>query len=316
MRIVDFHCDVLYKLLQDKELTFDGGNKPGVLDVTLERLKEGNVLLQTFAVFISPGRPDYYEAAPILESIDLFYEKVLCFPELRLIRTAADVDACILDGKIGALLSLEGVGGIRGKLSTLRLLQRLGVRAAGLTWNDANWAADGVMEARGGGLTAQGAAFVQECNRLGIIVDVSHLSERAFWDVAALSSRPIVASHSNARELCDHPRNLTDLQIRAIIESGGLIGITYVPPFVREKGDVSIDDVLRHIEHICALGGEKHLALGSDFDGIDRHVKGLAHPGQVLGLREALLKRYNDDIVRGILSSNAVTFLKGQLPVE
>lgn len=315
MPIVDFHCDVLSKLLKDRELTFEG-NKPGVLDVTLDRLKKGNVMLQTFAVFISPDRSDYDDMSPILESIDLFYEKVLSYPEMKMIRTASDLDACIYEGKIGALLSLEGVSGLRGKLSSLRLLQRLGVRAAGLTWNDANWAADGVMEARGGGLTSQGAAFVQECNRLGVIVDVSHLSERAFWDVAALSSKPIVASHSNARELCDHPRNLTDLQIRTVIECGGLIGVTYVPQFVREEGDATIDDVLRHVEHICTLGGERNLALGSDFDGIDRHVQGLVHPGQVVALQEALLKRYSADQAEGILSGNAISFLRGQLPVD
>ncbi|WP_310732558.1 dipeptidase [Paenibacillus sp. 1011MAR3C5] len=315
MAIVDFHCDVLSKLLRDRELTFQG-NKPGVLDVTLDRLKAGHVILQTFAVFISPSRSDYHEIDPILESIDLFYEKILRFPEMRIIRTVSDLDACIQEGRIGALLSLEGVGGLRGRLSMLRLLKRLGVRAAGLTWNDANWAADGVMEARAGGLTEQGAAFVQECNKQDIIVDVSHLSERAFWDVAALSYKPIVASHSNVRELCDHPRNLTDLQIGAIIDSGGLIGITYVPQFVRAAGDVTIDDVLRHVEHICALGGEKHLALGSDFDGIDRHVQGLSHPGQVVALQEALLKRFSPEQVQGILSGNALSFLRGQLPVE
>lgn len=315
MAIVDFHCDVLSKLLKDRELDFLG-NKPGMLDVTLDRLKEGGVVLQTFAVFISPNRPDYHGIDPILESIDLLYEKVLCHPELKLIRTASDLDACLQEGKIGALLSLEGVGGLKGRLSMLRLLKRLGVRAAGLTWNDPNWAADGVMESRGGGLTDQGTAFVQECNRLGIIVDVSHLSERAFWDVAALSEKPIVASHSNVRELCDHPRNLTELQLRAIMESGGLIGITYVPQFLRASGDATIDDVLRHVEHICALGGEKHLALGSDFDGIDRHVKGLAHPGQVAALQEALLKRYSADQTRGIMSGNAISFLRGQLPAD
>ncbi|RIX51752.1 membrane dipeptidase [Paenibacillus nanensis] len=315
MRIVDFHCDALSKLLRDEELTFEG-NKPGALDVTYGKLRESGTLLQAFAVYISTSRADEQQIDPILESIDLFYEKVLTLPDMRLVRSAADLEACIADGKTGALLSLEGIKGLQGRESMLRILYRLGVRAAGFTWNDANWSADGVMEPRGGGLTAKGAEFVRACNELGIIIDVSHMSERAFWDTAGLSSKPIIASHSNAQALCAHPRNLTDLQIRAIIECGGLIGITYVPYFVRSDGGATIDDVLAHIDHICSLGGENHLMLGSDFDGIERYVESLTHPGQVEMLREAMLRRFSEPLTERILSGNAVAFLKNNLPAE
>jgi membrane dipeptidase len=146
-------------------------------------------------------------------------------------------------------------------------------------------------------------------------VDVSHLSERAFWDVADLASRTIIASHSNAKALLNHPRNLTDEQIKAILALQGLIGVTYVPWFVAEGEQVTIDHVLRHIEHICELGGEQHLMLGSDFDGIDKYVSGLTHPGEVYRLREALLKRYTEQQTKQFLSGNALSFLAAHLPV-
>src|SRR5690606_13789139 len=205
-------------------------------------------------------------------SIDILYEQVLTCDGMKLVTSSADLDECIRSGQTGALLSLEGVGGLQGRLSMLRLLFRLGVRAAGLTWNHANWAADGVMESRGGGLTDAGRSFVAECNELGIIVDVSHLSVRAFWDVAALSTKPIIASHSNARAICDHPRNLDDHQITELIRGNGRIGITYVPWFVTSGPQASVSDLLRHIDHICGLGGVQHLMLGSDFDGISRYM--------------------------------------------
>ncbi|SFD69963.1 membrane dipeptidase [Paenibacillus catalpae] len=309
--IADFHCDVLSKLLVHPNLTFQG-SETGLLDVTYERLKESGAVLQTFAVYIPEKLNGSIE--PILASIDHFYEQVLTCPDMMLIRSQADLAESLAMGKIGALLSLEGVDGLQGSIPILRLLHRLGVRAAGLTWNHANWAADGVMEPRGGGLTAQGKTFVTECDKLGILVDVSHLSERAFWDVADLASRTIIASHSNAKTLLNHPRNLTDDQIRAIIALQGLIGITYVPWFVADGEQVTVDDVLRHIDHVGGLGGEQHIMLGSDFDGIDKYVNGLTHPGEVYRLREAMLKRYSEEQTKRFLSGNALTFLAANLP--
>ncbi|NIK68906.1 dipeptidase [Paenibacillus sp. BK033] len=309
--IADFHCDVLSKLLAHPNLTFQE-SEPGLLDVTYERLKESGAVLQTFAVYIPEKLNGSIE--PILECIDHFYEKVLACPDMMLIRSQSDLAESLAAGKIGALLSLEGVDGLQGSMPILRLLYRLGVRAAGLTWNHANWAADGVMEARGGGLTAKGKDFVAECDKLGILVDVSHLSEKAFWDVADLAAKTIIASHSNAKALLNHPRNLTDDQIKAIIALQGLVGITYVPWFVAEGEKTTVDDVLRHIDHVGGLGGERHIMLGSDFDGIDKYVNGLTHPGEVYRLREALLKNYSEEQTKRFLSGNALSFLSVNLP--
>lgn len=311
MKVVDFHCDVLYKLLLDEELTFQD-SKPGLLDVTYERLKAAGTVLQTFAIFIPQSMNGRLE--PILESVDRFHQLVLSCDDMVWVRTSKELDACIKDGKIGALLSLEGVDGLQGQMPMLRILHQLGVRAAGLTWNHANWAADGVMETRGGGLTNKGRQCVKECNKLGILLDVSHLSEKAFWEVAELSTKPFIASHSNAKAICDHPRNLTNEQIKRLIEKQGLIGITFVPYFVSNAEVVQVDDVLRHIEHMCELGGESHIMLGSDFDGIDRYVMGLSHPGELSALQEALLKRYSERQTEQFMSGNALRFLSNFLP--
>jgi membrane dipeptidase len=313
MKVVDFHCDALCKLLLDEELTFQG-SKPERLDVTYERLKAAGTVLQTFAIYIPQSINGRLE--PILESVDRFHQKVLACKDMRWVRTAEELDSCIKDGKIGALLSLEGVDGLQGQLSMLRIMHQLGVRAAGLTWNHANWAADGAMEPRGGGLTAKGRLFVEECDKLDILIDVSHLSERAFWEVAELSQRPVLASHSNAKAICDHPRNLTDAQIERLIAKEGLIGVTFVPWFVSDAEVVVIDDLLRHIEHICELGGESHLMLGSDFDGIDQYIKGLTHPGELIALQEALLQRYSASQTEQFMSGNALRFLRKMLPAR
>jgi len=310
MKIIDFHCDVLSKLLVDSELHFDEKNAMQKLDVTLERLIEADYLLQVFAIYIPSDFPkDIY---PILKSISLFYDKILQHPQMLLIQSKADIKRCRQEGKVGAMLSLEGVTGLEGHIYLNSILQSLGVRSVGLTWNDMNWAADGVLEARGAGLTGLGVEFVNSCQAKGIIVDVSHLSERSFWDVFQLSYRPFIASHSNAKTVCNHPRNLSDEQIAAIIQSNGLIGLTYVPWFVAQQG-ASMKGLLSHVEHMLSLGGENHLMLGSDFDGIDQYIPGLQQPKDVLKLQKLLEETYDSTIVEKIMWKNAYHFLINHL---
>ncbi|BBH20793.1 diguanylate cyclase [Paenibacillus baekrokdamisoli] len=313
MQTTDFHCDVLWKLLENKQLSFvnDTSNK---LDVTLPRLMDARSVLQTFAIYI----PDEMEKSmvPILQSIDLFNRKVLTAPGVTFVRTSQDAAKLIHRGSIGAMLSLEGADGLQGDPAMLRILYKLGVRAIGLTWNHANWAADGVLEPRQGGLTKKGMAIVEECNSLDILVDVSHLCEQSFWDVVNKSTKPLLASHSNMRSVCNHPRNLTDDQARAMIAMDGLIGLTFVPQFVSSGGAATIDDVLKHVEHLCELGGKDHLMFGSDFDGIDNHVIGLSHPGEVNNLMEALLQGYPEQQVKAFFVDNTIGFLTKHLPKE
>jgi len=309
-QIADLHCDVLGKMAKNPNLALEA-DEASELDVTRERLTAGGVGLQVFAIYVPADLPMRPETA--LKEAELFWSKVAAVPGMRPVRQAADLEEAAKNGQTAALLSLEGADSLQGQWWALRLLHRLGVRLLGITWNHANWACDGATEPRGGGLTRDGRRLVRECEDLGILVDVSHLSERGFWDVAELAGRPFFASHSNARAVRDHPRNLTDDQLKAILAADGLVGITFVPWFLTDQEPAGIDDVLRHVEHVCELGAENHLAFGSDFDGIDRYVDGLAHPGQYPNLAEALLVRYPEPLVNGFLGGNARRFLSRNL---
>ena len=141
---------------------------------------------------------------------------------------------------------------------------------------------------------------------MGILLDASHLSARAFWDLAETSDRPFAATHSNAAAICGHPRNLDDEQLRELIRRDGRIGVTFVPWFVQDGGNA---------EHICALGGERQLVFGSDFDGIDRWVAGMEHAGCYAQLADALSKRYDDELVRRMLAGNWYEYLYRYLPL-
>ena len=306
----DLHCDVLAKLLTGEAAAFGGPGSDG-LDVTHESLVEAGACLQTFAVWLPKRMPQTFLS--VAAAVDAFHRHVLSRPNMKLVRTREDLAACG-PGRPGALLALEGAEGLEGSFAALRLLHRLGLRMLALTWNDANWAADGVMEPRGGGLTRAGRELVRACNELGIIVDVSHLSERAFWETLEASGRPVVASHSNARSVCGHPRNLSDDQIRAIIDADGLIGLTFVPWFVRDGETDGPEDLIPHIEKVLELGGEKHLALGSDYDGIDRHIPGLDGPRGTAAFLDMLAGRYGEETAESIARGNAFRFLSNQLP--
>jgi len=309
--VVDAHCDVLLKLLAGEGADFAKGT--GVT-ASLDRLAGGGVMLQFFAIYIPVSmRPFSFEQA--LRSAALFGERVLSRREIVPVRRKADLRALAPGRRIGALLALEGVDAVPAEPWAFRLLFELGVRSVGLTWNNANWAADGAMEPRGGGLTRAGRQLVAELDRLGILVDVSHLSERAFWDAAACAARPLIASHSNVHDRCPHPRNLKTAQIDHLIAAGGMIGLTFVPDFLAPGGRAATaDSVLRHLEFICERGGASCVGFGSDFDGFDTPLPGLEHPGKYGTLREMLLKRYSAAQTAAFLGGNWLRFLARWLP--
>lgn len=314
-RIIDFHCDVLYKMLYTGKLDFMSED---ALDITLPRIRAGNVGMQVFAVFLEEallsGPPQFSQ---ILRCIDLLRERICSLPDVSLIRWREDVEHWEqIPQATGALLSIEGVDGLEGDMVYVRTAFELGVRFLGLTWNHSNWAVDGTLEPRQAGFTNKGKQLIRECDKLGMLVDVSHLNERAFWELLELTARPVFASHSNSAHVLAHPRNLSDAQIKAIIERDGRIGITFVPQFISDRQAVTIEDLLRHIDRICELGGEHHIMFGSDFDGIDRKVQGLEHAGRYGNLLEAIEYRYSSEFVNRIAHSNAVQFLKTNLPAR
>lgn len=310
MKIIDGHCDILYKMYNDERITIHSENE---LDATLAGMKQANMLMQSFAIYISEEieAPDF---SIILEYIDLFHEKVLRSNPFHFVQTKDDLKYAAEHQKIGALLTLEGADALQGNFAYLRTMHRLGVRSIGLTWNYSNWAADGVWEPRQGGLTLKGRELVKACNELGIVLDVSHLTERGFWELNDLSERPFVATHSNVRQLCDHRRNLTDDQIKAIVENKGIIGMTFVPEFLNPSGKATIADVVRHVEYVCALGGEHCIAFGSDFDGIDNWVEGLERTEHFVSLRDALLRSFDEQQVERFLWKNWYDFYLTHLP--
>lgn len=309
MRIIDSHCDLLSKMLLDPSIDFKC-IQPEVA-VNLPRLQQVNMALQFFAIYI-PEKVDGMRFEPILECIDLFYQKIAAHPKIAFIQDRDDLEQAIQAKKLGALLTLEGVDGLMGSMRNLRIAYYLGVRCMGITWNYANWAADGVLEARNGGFSSKGKKFVKECNHLGILLDVSHLAEAGFWQLMELSQAPVLASHSNTFELCPHPRNLSNEQIQAIITKKGMMGLTFVPWFVKSVNP-QISDLLLHIDHVCALGGENQLGFGSDFDGIEIFMPNLEHVGQYDNLANELLKKYPAILVEKLLFGNWMSFLQRSL---
>lgn len=211
-----------------------------------------------------------------------------CADLLQPVENAGDLEQCRRVGKVGALLTVEEGGVCGGSLKRLEELYDMGVRMLTLTWNFPNelgWPNINALDSRRGygalfqadkeqGLTDRGRAFVGRMEKMGMLVDVSHLSDRGFWDVAEVSRRPFVASHSNARSVCPCVRNLTDEMIRALSERGGVMGLNFCADFLRtvpegEKNPGRLEDVAAHARHILQVGGEDCLGLGSDFDGIE-----------------------------------------------
>lgn len=311
-KVVDFHCDALSKMQLDSELEFTRDTR---LDVNLKRMEQGGVGLQCFAIYLSErlGKPGF---GHILDQIDLFKQKVVQ-SGVAAITSVEELVEAEAAGQPAGLLSIEGADGLEGNFHYLQVCYERGVRCLGLTWNYANWAADGILEPRGGGFTTRGLELVKACHKLGMILDVSHLSIKGFWELAERAEQkgiPFIASHSNAYRICSHARNLRDDQIRAIVSLGGRLGITFVPWFVKKSSVVEASDLLPHIEHICSLGGEKAIMFGSDFDGIESHIKDLRHSGHYLDWANLLLRHYPEELVRGWLSGNALSFLKAWLP--
>jgi membrane dipeptidase len=313
--VVDAHVDTVLDLGPGRR-SLVARSARGHVD--LPRLREGGVDVQVFALFIEPP---YKPERALLRVVQLWdrlrAELEAAGTGVRLCRTAADLDAAVAAGQLAVLLSVEGGEAVGTDLAALRALHALGVRAMGLTWNERNALADGAGEERAqGGLTQFGREVVAEMNRLGMVVDVSHLCERSFWDVLAASQAPVVASHSNARALCDHRRNLSDAQIVALARSGGVMGINFYAHFIDpdpERADIA--RLCDHIDHIAALVGPEHVGLGSDFDGIERTPRGLEDVTRLPAVTEALLRRgYTDAQIKLILGGNFLRLFRQVLP--
>lgn len=282
MYYIDMHCDTITRLLKDADQGKLSSLRENDLHIDLNRMKQANYLLQNFAVFTPLGHvDDPMEFA--LRAIDKYYEEIDGNKDIiRPVYCYDDIEKNRKDGFMNAMLTLEEGAVVHNDLRILRDFYRLGVRMITLTWNYENGIAfpnftPGKDEDRGDmlrhinetdGLTPFGREYVKECNRLGIIVDVSHLGDKGFWDVIELSTKPIVASHSNARSVCRVARNMSDEMILALHKNGGVMGMNYCEDFVSDDGDGSVANIVKHINHIRDLGCIDNIGLGSDFDGI------------------------------------------------
>jgi membrane dipeptidase len=260
-QVVDLHNDLLTELMHERERARSGGFEVH----WLPQLRAGGVTVQVLPIFTE----DYFVGEGALRRclmiLDMAEELAAEHADsVAICRTAEDLDATTESGRIALILALEGLEPVGADLGVLRALYRLGVRVASLTWNRRTMFADGSGEAATrAGLTELGVAAVAEMERLGLIVDVSHLSEAGFWHVHEVATRPYIATHSSCRALRDHPRNLTDDQIRALASRGGVIGINFYGEFVSDPPTLA--GVVEHVVHALEVGGEDHVALGPDY---------------------------------------------------
>lgn len=298
--IIDMHCDTISEIRhRRKEKGEECGLRENGMHIDALRLRESGYLLQCFALYVNlrgcGGIDERGEAHPDrawedLQELYRLYRQELSRNQdiLQSVEGPDGLESCRRTGKVGALLTVEEGGVCGGSLRRLEELRDMGVRMMTLTWNFPNELGrpniDGLSPRHGyeslfqadmeHGLTETGRAFVVRMEELGMLADVSHLSDKGFWDVAEVSRRPFVASHSNARSVCPCVRNLTDEMIRCLAEKGGVMGLNFcadflrtVPEGVRNPG--RLEDVAAHAAHIFRVGGEDCLGLGSDFDGID-----------------------------------------------
>lgn len=283
MKIVDMHCDTISELWKSRKEGRPQELSKNNLHVDIRKMKQSGYLLQNFAMYTDLEKvSDPFDY--VMELINLFYEEIEKNKnDISVIKTYGDIIENEQQGKLSAMMTIEEGACCRGEIANLEKLYALGARMMTLTWNYPNELASPNLFAKekdskgfylfdnSQGLTEKGFAFIERMEELGMIIDVSHLSDQGFWDIVHHTKSPFVASHSNARALCGHARNLTDDMIRAIADRGGVIGLNFYGMFLNETADgsSSVRRMAEHARHIVNTGGSECLGLGSDFDGID-----------------------------------------------
>ena len=338
--VIDSHNDTIVSLIRRGNLSLRGGETPhpyghggtiqllrGPLEaeayawngqVDLPLLRQGGIDCAFFAVDVTRAHKNHLAYA--VDAFGYFLADLESLDgAVTVARSAADVEAAKREDRIAALLVIENSEALEGSLHVLQALHHLGVRSMVLTHNWSTWAAAGNEEhASGGGLTRFGVKLVREMNRLGMVVDVSHIAERGFWDTLEQSTRPVIASHSCCSALCPHSRNLTDAQLRALAENGGVAAITFVPFFIDPEwkdsdwpNRPSVAQLLDHVQHAVEVAGIDHVGIGSDFDGGGSVVH---HAGEYPSITEGLLERgFREADIRKILGENTLRVLRATL---
>lgn len=302
--IIDLHCDALLRMY---EHGYDFRHADE-LDVNLPRLRTGHVRAQAFAIFVMPNWSAEKKLKSALHQVYYFQNHVVNKLENVVhIKEWSDFDY-LQPNEIGVFLTIEGADFFEGDIKMWHLFKSFGVLAIGLAWNFPNEAADGLDSMLRRGVTAFGREIITLNNAHKILTDVTHLSEHSFWHCMEYADY-VIATHSNAKAVCNHKRNLSDAQIRAMITKNAPIHIVYFPEFTTGTNEAKLCDLIKHVDHICALGGKHLIGVGSDFDGISHKITGLEHAGQHQQLINELLKHYSVADVRGFAYEN---FLKNR----
>jgi membrane dipeptidase len=330
--IADLHSDLPLGLLRRR---FDGV-EGSLQSEWVPKLRAGGVQIVVCAVYIDSIYLPEGALRRAVQTVDALLEEIdLCRDEVDLALTAADVERITGAGKIAALLAFEGAEPLGMDLAALHLFHRLGLRMLSFAWMRRTAFGDGTWENDSrGGLTRLGKAAVQEMNRLGIVVDISHASDRTAWDVLETSTAPVIASHSNARALHDHPRNLTDETIKAVAASGGVVGMVAVAGFVATR-EATIGRWVDHFDHVVQLVGIDHVAIGCDFYkslsamGASQEIPAWRPPGGMPPLEftgmedyqdlpgltaELVRRRYGEGDLRKIYRENFLRVLRAVAP--
>lgn len=295
--ILDLHCDTIMALYKNK----DKNLKSNDLQIDVNKLKKGNYLAQVFAMFIYLKATDNpFKVCD--EMIDLFYDELeKNTNEINIALNYNDLLKNKEKGLVSAILSIEEGGVVDGVLSNVDYFYARGVRMICINWNFYNGIGypnfilsekpDFKTPNKEKGLTPFGIDVVKRMEKLGMIIDVSHLSDKGFWDVYNNTTKPFIASHSNARSICNHVRNLSDDMIKALASRGGVMGLNFCTSFINENATVTtVNDIVKHALHIIKVGGIDVLAIGTDFDGIDRttEIDNASEMGKlIIALKEA-----------------------------
>lgn len=315
--LIDLHCDTIWKLMDAKE---EVNLEKNCFCVNMDEMKKADIMAQFFACFVDCGlfsKKEQYEKGYIYvkKMIERMKSEVRKYSdEIAFAKNKKEIEKNRKEGKISAVLTLEEGGVFNGKIERLDELWREGIRLVTILWNYENcigYPNSRKQEVMCKGLKPFGFEVVERMNEMGMIIDVSHLSDGGFWDVVEISKCPIVASHSNAREICSHPRNLTDEMIRAIGENGGVIGINFYPRFLKTNGKAGVDDIVAHLNHIINVGGIECACIGTDFDGFSGESTEIEKMGQMHLLCDALKKNgIKENYIEKIWKENAMRIIK------
>lgn len=313
--LIDGHNDFPSQVLErgGSLETVDLARPQPALHTDLSRLRAGHVGGQFWSAYVPADSMHRGALRHALRQIDVIHRMIERYPELEDARTAEDFERIGRSGRIASMIGVEGGHAIEGSLSALRVFHELGVRYMTLTHSlTTDWADSGTDQARHGGLSAFGEEVVREMNRLGMFVDLSHVSPETMRDALRVSRAPVLFSHSSARGVTDQPRNAPDDVLRELARNGGVIMVTFVPQFVNaDPAAASLADVADHVDHIRRVAGIDHIGIGGDFDGISSVPVGLEDVSTYPALFAELLRRgYSEADLRKIARENVVRAMR------